>query len=69
MKTNSAAISLLFFSKTRRITFFKRFPTIFSALFLNHKKLINHCLAFLAIGAVFLGAIIAFLVQLAEYGW
>jgi len=69
MKTNPATVSLLFCSKTYGISFFKQVPTIFSAFFSNHKKLINHCLASLAIGAVLLGSIITFLIQLAEYGW
>lgn len=68
MKTNSTTVSLLFFSKAYGISFLRQVPIIFAAFFSNHKKLINYCLASLAIGGVFLGSIIAFLIQLAEYG-
>ncbi len=69
MKTNSATVSLLFFTKTYKISLFKQITPLFSAFFSNNRKLINYVLASLAIGAIFLGSFIAFLTQLAEYGW
>jgi hypothetical protein len=69
MKTSPQTLSLVFFSKSGGISFFRQFSSVFSGLFFKHRDFIFHCLASLVIGAVFFTLIIIFLTQLAEHGW
>ncbi|MBW1636066.1 MAG: hypothetical protein JRC87_04680 [Deltaproteobacteria bacterium] len=44
------------------------FPAV-RHLYASYSEQIKYCLATLVVGAIFLGSIFIFFVQLAEYGW
>jgi len=47
----------------------KQILSVFQEFFSSRKEQVELCMATVAVGAIFLGSILIFFIQLAEYGW
>ncbi len=72
MKNNSATIetiSLNSLVQHSRQKILKQILSVFQEFFSSRKEQVELCVATVAVGAIFLGSILIFFIQLAEYGW
>ncbi len=74
--TDTVSLTQLIFSEVLYVlvqfnkkNLLKQFVSATQNLYSSYKEQIQICLATIAIGAIFLGAIFIFFTQLAEYGW
>ncbi len=74
--TDTVSLTQLIFSEVLYVlvqfnkkNLLKQFFSATQNLYSSYKEQIQICLATIAIGAIFLGAIFIFFTQLAEYGW
>ncbi len=72
MKNNSVTIGATSLSSLVQCSKSNTLKLIFPAiqdLISSYREEIKSCLATAAVGAIFLGSILIFFIQLAEYGW